>query len=61
MMKEIKEVYPVTIIDDRYGGCYSKGAFLAFNLESWGVPEEVWGGDIESASNENRCWYQRIS
>ena len=49
MMKEIKEVYPVTIIDDRYGGCYSKGAFLAFNLESWEVPEKVWGGDIESA------------
>ena len=49
-MKEINDVYPVTIINDRYGGCYSKGAFLAFNLEPWDVPKGVsWGGDVDCA------------
>ena len=46
-MKEIDDVHPVTIIDDRYSGCYSKGVFLAFNLEPWDVPKAVYGGDID--------------
>ena len=49
-MKEVDEVYPVTIIDDRYGGCYSGGKYLAFNVEPWDVPKGVsWGGDVDCA------------
>ena len=49
-MKEIKDVYPVTIIVDRYGGCYSGGKYLAFNLEPWDLPRSVsWGGDVDCA------------
>lgn len=49
-MKELNDVYPVTIIDDRYGGCYSGGKYLAFNLEAWDVPKGVsWGGDVDCA------------
>ena len=49
-MKELEDIFPVTIINDRYGGCYSKGAFLAFNLEPWDVPRGVsWGGDVDCA------------
>ena len=49
-MKEIKDVYPVTIIVDRYGGCYSGGKYLAFNLEPWDLPRGVsWGGDVDCA------------
>lgn len=49
-MKEINDVYPVTIIDDRYAGCYSGGKYLAFNLEAWDVPKGVsWGGDVDCA------------
>ena len=49
-MKELEDIFPVTIINDRYGGCYSKGAFLAFNLEPWDVPKGVsWGGDVDCA------------
>ena len=49
-MKEVDEVYPVTIIDDRYSGCYSCGKYLAFNVEPWDVPKGVsWGGDVDCA------------
>ena len=49
-MEKNKDFYPVTIIDDRYGGCYSGGKYLAFNLEPWDVPRGVsWGGDMDCA------------
>ena len=35
--KGFKDIYPLTVVEDRYGGCYSKGIYLAFNL---------YGGDI---------------
>jgi len=50
----VKEVIPMvqkeciattTIINDRYGGSYSGGAWVAFNLEADEVPWEVDGGD----------------
>ena len=40
-MKEIQNIIPVTIINDRLGGLYSSARYLAFNLEPWDVPEEV--------------------
>ena len=45
--KEIEHIYPLTIVEDRYGGCYSKGHYLAFNLEPWEVPEDVNGSDVD--------------
>lgn len=41
------EVYPVTIVSDRYGGTYSNGKWLAFQLDPADIPEEVGGSDPE--------------
>ena len=41
-----KYIWPITVTTDRYGGGYSKGKFLAFNLLPWQVPEEIDGDDI---------------
>ena len=38
-------IYPLTIIHDRYGGSYSGGTYVAFNLEAHKVPAEVFGDD----------------
>ena len=43
--KNIDYIHPLTIISDRYGGCYSGGKYIAFNLEPWDVPREVDGND----------------
>ena len=45
--KESENIYPLTVVEDRYGGCYSKGIYLAFNLEAWDVPEDVNGSDVD--------------
>lgn len=47
--KGLKDIYPLTVVEDRYGGCYSKGIYLAFNLEAWDVPEDVNGSDVDCA------------
>ena len=41
--------YPVTIIMDRYSGTYSKGNWLAFQLEAQNIPEDIGGGDPDEA------------
>lgn len=38
--------YPTTIVQDRYGGCYSGGAYTAWLLEPWEVPGEIGCGDM---------------
>lgn len=43
------DIYPLTIVWDRYGGTYSGGEFIAWNLYPSDVPEEQFFGDIE-------CW-----
>ena len=52
-MKEMDDIHPLTIISDRYSGCYSSGKYLAFNLEPWDVPREVDGSDRVCA----RFWW----
>jgi len=47
--KELPDIYPLTIVRDRYNGTYSGGYFTAWNLYPWGIPEEVFGDD-------NSCW-----
>lgn len=39
------EIYPVTIIFDRYGGVYSGGRWVAFNLYYDDIPGAVSGDD----------------
>jgi len=44
---EEREVYPLTIVSDRYGGCYSDGQYLALNCYACDVPNEIGGCDGE--------------
>ena len=44
-MPNNNNIYPLTIIRDRYCGSYSGGTYVAFNLESPEVPKEVFGDD----------------
>lgn len=43
----MRDVYPVTIISDRYGDTYSGAPWPAFNLDPENVPEDVAGDDVE--------------
>ena len=38
--------YPLTIVHDRYNGCYSGGEFTAWNLYPQDVPEEIDSDDV---------------
>lgn len=50
MKEEIeKDIYPVTVICDRYTGTYSGALWTAWNLDFWEVPREVEGDDSD-------CW-----
>lgn len=42
----MKDLYPITVIEDRYSGTYSGGNWVAFNLEPWDVPEAALGDDV---------------
>ena len=50
------EIYPCTLICDRYNGAYSGGKWLAFQLGCDNIPEEIGGGD----SDENAFWIDHI-
>ena len=40
-------IYPVTIVEDRYGGCYSGGAYTAFCMDGSELPWQIDAGDVE--------------
>lgn len=40
------EIYPCTIVNDRYNGIYSGGKWTAWNLDAENVPSEINGGDM---------------
>lgn len=42
-----EELYPLTIIRDRYNGVYSGASWLAFNLDYNEIPDAVCGSDID--------------
>ncbi len=42
----IDNIYPLTVVADRYGGCYSGGKYLAFNMDFECVPEEINSDDV---------------
>jgi len=54
------DIYPCTIINDRYGGIYSDAQWLAFYCDHDQVPEAVNGGDVEEMefwwSDEPKKW-----
>lgn len=41
----INNIYPLTVIYDRYNGSYSGGKYVVFNLESLDIPKEIFGDD----------------
>ena len=47
-----KEIYPLTIIADRYSGCYSGGEYTAWNLDFYNVPKEIDYDDVAC----NKFW-----
>lgn len=40
------EIYPLTIIHDRYGGVYSGGNFTAWPYDHWDIDDGVDGDDV---------------
>ena len=53
-MANNNNIYPLTIIRDRYSGSYSGGTYVAFNLEAHKIPAEVFGDDYTAI----RFWKQ---
>lgn len=47
MCKFERGIYPLTITRDRYNGAYSKGKYLAFNLDPDDVPTEITADDVD--------------
>ena len=41
MYKTIEDIFPLTIVCDRYGGTYSGGKYTAWMLDPWDVPEGI--------------------
>ena len=46
MDNDIKFIYPLTIVKDRYGGAYSDGVYTAWNLDYYEIPLEVALDDV---------------
>lgn len=46
MIDKTKNIWPCTIVKDRYSGAYSKGKWTAWNLESGDVPLEIHEDDV---------------
>ena len=44
-----EDIYPLTIIPDRYNGAFSGGQWLAFNVYYYNIPDEIDDGEME-------CW-----
>lgn len=40
------DIYPLTIVKDRYNGCYSDGKYTAWNLETEEIPTEISYDDV---------------
>lgn len=44
-IRTIDDIYPLTIVMDRYTGAYSGGLYTAWNLDFYDVPKEIEGDD----------------
>ena len=47
MAKYSEDPYPLTIIKDRYNGCYSGGKYTAWPIDYWDIPGGPDGCDPE--------------
>ena len=45
--KTFKDIYPLTIVGDRYNGVYSGAKYTAWNQFFYRVPQEIEGSDPE--------------
>ena len=52
---DYKAYYPITIVQDRYGGTYSKAAFLCFGCDFDEVPTEVNSDDVTCRNFWESC------
>lgn len=43
---EYDEIYPLTIVRDRYNGVYSGGKYLAWHCEPYEVPDVIFSDDV---------------
>lgn len=41
------EIYPLTVVMDRYDGTYSGAVYTAWNLDFWNIPAAIDGADYE--------------
>lgn len=41
----VKDIFPLTIIADRYNGVFSGGKYTAWGCDPWDIPPEVDDGD----------------
>ena len=51
----INNIYPLTVIRDRYNGSYSGGKYVAFNLESPDIPKEIFEDDSAAIKFWKHC------
>lgn len=51
------DLYPVTIICDRYNGCYSGGKYTAWNEDYYSLSEDADGSDIPAMNFFYNCPY----
>lgn len=49
-----KDIYPLTVVCDRYAGAYSGGQYTAWNLDCSDVPEEINADDVTCMN----FWYR---
>ena len=58
-IKEIyEELYPLTIVMDRYTGVYSGGKFTAWNLDPDEIPEDICADDNSASEFFNDIRYR---
>ena len=43
------DIYPLTIVKDRYNGCYSRGEWTAWNCDADEVPPDISDDDVTCA------------
>lgn len=41
-----REIYPLTIVADRYTGAYSGGEYTAWNLFQFQIPKDIFADDV---------------
>ena len=49
-IESVDDIYPLTIISDRYGGTYSNGKYLAFNTYFYNLERDIAGDDTDCNS-----------